>query len=359
MRSPRTLRGRLALWCFGVTFASLAVFAIAAYVIVYLDAQEEAATGEPTDPDDPAGEATEKVLLALAVAAPFGIGLPIAAATFASRSALAPIDRAVRTAAEISVDRFDRRMDVPEPGHELRPLAEAVNALLDRLQHGYDALASFSADASHELRTPLAAVCSELEVGLRRPRSAEEWQASARTSLDELRRLSKVVDAMLRFAQADASVSADALQVDMADVVAEVAAIHAEIAARAGVTLETELGDSSVVVIGDGDLLATALANLVGNALRLTPRGGTVRVSIATSPSTVTIHVDDTGPGLPRDRTALFVPFALRGTAGAGVGLGLPIARRIVARHGGTISADDRSGGGARFTVELPRSNAS
>jgi signal transduction histidine kinase len=69
----------------------------------------------------------------------------------------------------------------------------------------------------------------------------------------------------------------------------------------------------------------------------------------------VTIHVDDSGPGLPRERGALFVPFALRGTPGAGVGLGLPIARRIVTRHGGELSAADRDGGGARFSIRLPR----
>jgi signal transduction histidine kinase len=355
LRSPRTLRGRLALWSCAATLAALAVFSLAAYIVVYLDEREEAATGKPTDPEDPAGEAREKVLVALAVAVPCGILLSLAAAAVVSRRAIAPIDRAVRTAAQISVDRFDRRMDVPEAGHELRPLADAINELLGRLQRGYDALAAFSADASHELRTPLTAVCTELEVGLRRPRSAEDWEHSAKTALDELRRLSGIVDAMLRFAQADATRSSEARDIDLAEVVAEVGAIHADAAARGGVKLFTELGDAHVHVRGDGDLLATALANLVGNALRLTPKAGEVRLSIDAEPEAVTVHVDDTGPGLPGDRTALFVPFALRGTPGAGVGLGLPIARRIVARYGGTITADDRAGGGARFSIRLPR----
>ena len=354
MRSGSSFRRRLALWSVSATVLGLMAFAMVAYVVVYFDEREEAETGTPADRDDPAGGTRDEMLLAFAIAAPIGIGLSVGAATYASRRALGPIDRVVRTAAEISVDRFDRRLDLPEADRELRPLAGAINELLDRLQHGYDALAAFSADASHELRTPIAAMCTELEVGLRRPRSAEEWEGSARTSLAELRRLSGVVEAMLRFARADTSLAADATEVDVAEVVAEVAAIHTEGARRDGVALHTVLGDARVVVRGDPDLLATALANLVGNALRLTPRGGYVRLSIATTTDAVLIDVEDTGPGLPANRAGLFVPFALRTTPGAGIGLGLPIARRIVARHGGSIGAADRDGGGARFTVRLP-----
>ncbi len=355
MRSGSSLRRRLALWSVAATLLGLIAFAVVAYVVVYVDEREEAETGAPEDPDDPAGATRDKMLLAFVIAAPIGIGLSVGAATYASRRALAPIDRVVRTAAEISVDRFDRRLELPDADAEMRPLARAINELLDRLQHGYDALGAFSADASHELRTPVAAVCSELEIGLRRPRSADEWELSARTSLAELRRLSGVIEAMLRFAQADTSRAADTTVVDVAEVVAEVAAIHTDSARRDGVALHTVLGDARVMVQGDPDLLATALANLVGNALRLTARGGYVRLAITTSGDAVLIHVDDTGPGLPPNRAALFVPFALRATPGAGIGLGLPIAQRIVARHGGTIAAENRDGGGARFTIRLPR----
>ena len=355
MRSPRTLRGRLALWSCAATLGGLLAFALVAYIIVYVEESDEVRTGVPDDPDDPADETSEQVLIALAIAAPIGVGLSIVAATAASRRALAPIDRAVRTAAEISVDRFDRRMDVPDANHELRPLADAINDLLTRLQRGYDALAAFSADASHELRTPIAAVCSELEIGLRRPRTPEEWVATAETSLAELRRLSGVVGAMLRFAQADATRASDAVDVDLADILTEVAAMHADIAARAGVALHTELGEASVVVRGDPDMLTTALANLVGNALRLTPQGGEVRVSIAPEAGVIAVHVEDTGPGLPADPAALFVPFTRHDPASSGVGLGLPIARRIITRHGGTLELANRTPRGARFTVRLPR----
>jgi signal transduction histidine kinase len=347
MASVRSLRGRLTLWTTLATLAGLLVFGAVACVVVALEEQAEADSGVPDDPDDAAPEAAEEMLIALAVAAPVGIGLSIAGARWASGRAMASIEAAAHTAARISVDSFDRRMAVPGAGHELRPLALALNDLLDRLQQGYQALAAFSANASHELRTPLAAVCSELEVSLRRPRTVEEWRASAETSLAELRRLASVVEAMLRFAQADAARDADREDVVLADVVDEVVAIHGEVAARAGVTLAASHGDAGIVR-GDASLLSTALGNLVANAIRAAGQGGRVTVAL----DGTTLQVDDTGPGLPVERDALFEPFAMRSPGG--VGLGLAIAHRIVSRHGGELSYADRDGGGARFTIALP-----
>jgi signal transduction histidine kinase len=355
MRSPATLRGRLALWTGAAALVGLLVFAAVAYLVVSLDEQSEADAGVPDDPETVGAEAREQMLIALAIAAPIAIALAIAAARWASRRAMTAIERAAATAAEISVDRFDRRMEVPAAGDELRPLAVAVNDLVDRLQHGYQALAAFSADASHELRTPLAAVCSELEVGLRRPRSAEYWESAATTSLAELRRLANVVESMLRFAQAGAGRDADAADVELADLVEEVVAIHGEAAARGGVTLRAELGTEAAVVHGDASMLATALTNLVTNAVRVAGPSGTVAIAIVRrDAATFAIHVDDTGPGLPADRSAVFTPFARIGSDRSGIGLGLAIAQRIAQRHGGAIAFADRPEGGTRFTIDLP-----
>ena len=362
--SPRTLRGQLALWTCAATFIGLSLFGVVAYTVVAVREQADADEGVPDDPAEVDTEARDEMLLALAVATPIGLALSFGAATWGGRRVMRTFDRFVDAAAEITVDRFDRRMEVPPPAHELRPLAEAINDLVTRLQRGYDALASFSADASHELRTPLAAVCSELEVNLRRPRSVGEWETSAAVSLAELRRLSGVVDAMLRFSQADATRTSDATRVDVPDVVDEVIAIHAKAAASGGVSLHaTSRGATageSIAVRGDAELLTTALSNLVGNAVRATPRGGRVEVAIQADASVgeIAIVIEDTGPGLPPDRSQLFEPFAKLGGAPDGVGLGLAIARRIVVRHGGELVYADRDCGGAAFTIRLPRAPA-
>ena len=349
MFSPRSLRGRLTLWMCGMMLVGLAVFATAAYVVVYFEEAGEVFASS----EDPFESARDQVVTALAIAAPIALALSIGAAAWASRRLIGPIERATRTAAAISVDRFDRRMEVPDDSVELRALAVAINELLDRLQRGYVALAAFSADASHELRTPVAAVSSELETALRRPRTVAEWEASATTSLAELHRLGALVDSKLRFAQADATRDADTTIVEIADIIEDVAAVQLAAATKAGLGLRVELRGIDAKVRGDADLLAAAVANLVGNAVRLTPRGGEITVTLGATATAATIVVEDTGPGLPADRSGLFVPFARSGASG-GVGLGLAITRRIVERHGGTVVADDRSGGGARFTIQLP-----
>jgi two-component system heavy metal sensor histidine kinase CusS len=339
-------------WMIGAMLAGLAVFATAVYIVVYFEEEEEVEAGTLDDAD---ASARDQVLESLALAAPIALGLSVIAALWASRRVLAPIDDAIHTAAAISIDRFDSRMEVADASIEVRRLAVAINELLDRLQRGYVALAAFSSDASHELRTPIAAVSSELETALRRPRSAAEWEASARTSLVELHRLGGVVDAMLRFAQADAIRDADASTVDLADVVEDVAAMHIATAGKRDVSLRIDLGaaETKARVRGSADLLTTAVANLVSNALRLTPARGEVVVSLVAAGDHMKIIVDDTGPGLPPDTASLFVPFN-RAPDSSGVGLGLAITKRIVDRHGGTVTAADRTSGGARFTIELP-----
>src|SRR5215470_1021392 len=214
MPSVRSLRGRVALWMVAAASLSLAVFTIAAYVVVRVE--------ERIERRDPAiaDEATRRqVLTPLAIAAPIGLALSIGGALWLSRRALAPLDRMIAALHEITVEKLDQRIDVPARDDELR------------------ALAMVAADASHELRTPLAAITSELEVALRRPRSPAEWQQSAQTSLDELRRLARVTDSLLRFAQADAARWPRSDDVELAALVDDVTEMHAAAARAAGVEL--------------------------------------------------------------------------------------------------------------------------
>src|SRR5262245_27037104 len=349
----RSLRARVALWMFVATSLSLAIFACVAYVVVRVEEEIER-----PDPDVASAATRRQVLTPLAIAAPIGLVLSTIGALWLSRRALAPVDRAIAAAREITIEKLDRRIDVPERDDELRTLVVALNELLDRIERGHRSLAMFAADASHELRTPIAAICSELEVALRRPRSPEEWAQSARTSLDELRRLARVVDSLLRFARDDAAHGAATEDVELAGLIDDVTAMHAAAARAAGVELVAQC-DTDVHVSGDADMLSTAISNLVANAIRYTPRGGAITASIELSDGAAHVHVDDTGRGLaPEELDAIFAPFA-RGTQGraadaAGMGLGLPIARKIAERHGGAIAARNRPSGGARFSIRLP-----
>ncbi|HEY0477795.1 MAG TPA: ATP-binding protein [Kofleriaceae bacterium] len=350
---PRSLRGRVALWMVAAAALSLALFTIAAYVVIRIEEVIERGDAAVAD-----AETRRQVFTALAVSAPIGLGLSIAGALWLSRRALAPVDRIIAAARDLTIESLDRRIDVPAHDDELRVLAIALNDALDRLERGHRALAMFAADASHELRTPLAAVCSELEVALRRPRSPEDWEQSARTSLDELRRLARITDSLLRFAQADAARSPCTDDVELAGLVDDVTEMHAAAARAAGVELAA-CCDGDVRVRGDADMLSTAISNLVANAIRYTPRGGSITATVELGDGAAQIHVDDTGRGLAAgELEAIFTPFARGSQAktadAAGLGLGLPIARRIAERHGGAIAACNRPAGGARFTLRLP-----
>jgi signal transduction histidine kinase len=354
MRRPRlrSLRSRVALWMFVATSLSLTLFAIATYIVVRIE--------ESMERDDPqlAIEASRRqVLTPLAITAPIGLALSTIGALWLSRRALAPVERVIAAARVITVASLDRRIDIPAREDELRTLVVAFNELLHRIERGHRALAMFAADASHELRTPIAAICTELEVALRRPRSTDEWVESARTALDELRRLARVVDSLLRFARADAPgpIPED---IDLAGLVDDVTAMHASAARDAGVELVARC-DTNVHIAGDADMLSTAISNLIANAIRYTPRGGAITASVELADSAAHVHVDDTGRGLaPEELDDIFTPFArgMQGKShhGAGVGLGLPIARKIAERHGGALAARNRETGGARFSIRLP-----
>ena len=350
---PQSLRRRVALWMVAASSLSLAVFTIAAYVVIQI-----AESIERADPAIADAETRRQVLIPLAIAAPIGLALSIAGALWLSRRALAPVDRMIDAIRGVTIENLDGRIEVPERDDELRALVVAVNDALDRLERGHRALAMFAADASHELRTPLAAICNELEIALRRPRSPEDWERSARTSLDELRRLARVTDSLLRFAQADAAHWPCNDDIELAGLVDDIAEIHAAAARAAGVELAARAA-GDVHVRGDADMLSTAISNLVANAIRYTPRGGSITATVEARGDTAEIHVDDTGRGLaPGELEAIFTPFARGAQAvtadAAGLGLGLPLARRSAERHGGAIAAENRPTGGARFSLRLP-----
>ncbi len=362
-RARGSLRRRLALWIFVSTALSFILFALVAYVVVLVEEQDEIESGEP---EDIPGDARDEVLTALAFAAPVGLALATGGALWLTRRALGPVDRVIGAASEITAEDLDRRIPIDGATGELRALVLALNGLLARLESGYQALSLFAADASHELRTPLAVISSELEVALRRTRTPAEWEASARSALEELRRLGKLIDALLLLTRSGAA-PGKTQRIDLAALAEEVVASHQARARDGGVSLVGPLADGAPAVDGVPDALGSALSNLVGNAIRYTPRGAAVALSLERpAPGRIALRVDDGGPGLAEGESeAVFTPFwrgaqgRARDAAGrsgdpVGLGLGLAIARRVVEQHGGRLTAENRAGGGARFTIELP-----
>ena len=354
-----SIRRRFLVTSIASTLLALLLFAAGSFVLVLTDDADE----DIREGDTFQGEAAELILGAMALTAPFAIGAAVITAVLLSRRSARPIDDAIRAAQETTAHDLRRTLPVPESDDELRDLVVALNGLFARLDEGFGALARFAADASHELRTPLSVMATEFEVMLRHPRSNEELTTAVRTGLDELRRLSAVVDAMLTLARAGADAPTSRTTVDVLECIDGVLAQLSFSAEQAGVSLISPEQDDTVTVLGNSVMLETAIRNLVANGVEAAPRDGRVGVLLEVRPSELVIMVDDNGPGFEGDPERLFVPFH-RGASDAekptrGSGLGLAIARRVATAHGGTLDASRSPLGGARFTLTIPRNQSS
>jgi len=360
-RPRASLRRRFAIWMALAILASLAAYGVIVYVLVG-DEMTEIRTGR-----EARGErGGEEVLEALLLAGPIALVGGAAAAWFLARRALAPIDDVVAAAAEMTASDLHRRLPVPARQDELRELVVTLNGLLARLEDGFGALAREAAEASHELRTPLAVIATDLEVALRRPRDADEWERVAGDALAEIRRLAGLVEGLLELARAGAAPAASGAAVDLVAIGELVCGSLTGAAEARGVALELD-GAAGATVRGHAGALEGAVHNLVANAIRHAPAGGRVRILVEAGAGEVRVHVDDSGPGVaPADRARVFEPFWRRpgaddgagGAAPRGVGLGLAVVQRVATAHGGQARVEGSPLGGARFTIVLPTAAA-
>ena len=285
--------------------------------------------------------------LALLLATLLGYGIATAA--------LRPVDAMRGEAAGISAAEPGRRLPVPPAHDEISRLADTLNAMLDRLEAALERERGFVADASHELRTPLAVLQAELELALRRPRSAAELEEALRSAADETDRLTQLAEALLVLARSDQGQLALRREpADAREIVDRVAARFSHPAAASGRALEVH-ADAGITVSADVPRLEQALGNLVVNALE---HGvGAVSLTAARSNGSVELHVLDEGPGFP----AAFVAHAFERFSRAdaarsrgGAGLGLAIVDAIARAHGGTAHIAARESGGADVWLAIP-----
>jgi signal transduction histidine kinase len=212
------------------------------------------------------------------------------------------------------------------------------------------------ATLAHELRQPLAAaVAAERLLGTTAP---DDVRQRARAVLArQLAQLSALVDALLDYSRLTLQAPrAPAVQVDVNALAADIVEAAAPLAAARGQTLECAVAPQPAFVLGDATRLRQAVSNLLHNALRYTPAGGRIDVAVGAGAGTITVDVRDTGEGFAPERIdEMFLPFVRLSPAGAGLGIGLPMVRRVVEMHGGAIRASsDGPGRGSVFTVTLP-----
>jgi two-component system heavy metal sensor histidine kinase CusS len=261
------------------------------------------------------------------------------------RRGLAPLQAMRRDAASVTANRLDTRLSLDAVPAELAELAETLNQMLARLEDSFRRLTDFSSDLAHELRTPISNLMTQTQVALTRARSADEYREVLASNAEEYERLARMIGDMLFLAQADHGlVVPNREPVDLALQVRELFDFFDALAEEKGLRLTLTGGGQ---VSGDKLMLRRALANLISNAIRHTPAGGTIRIGIESDGEGTQLTVENSGEPIPQEQASRIFDRFYRGDpsrhdGGEGAGLGLAITRSIIRAHGGEISV--RSG---------------
>jgi len=295
----------------------------------------------------------------LIVAIPALLTAATAGGVFLAGQALRPIDRITRTARRIEAGNLRGRLGLAPRADEVGRLAATLDSMLDRLEKAFAQQRQFAADASHELRTPLAVIRNDLDILRRRPRSVTEHEEFERDLDGEVARLSALVEDLLTLARADsgqAELERELIYFDA--IVDDVVSGLGRLAQARGVALTTQL-ERDLAILGDSARLRQLVTNVLHNAVKYTPPGGHIWVTLDHQAAWAALRIADTGIGIaPADLPMVFDRFyradTARSRAEGGTGLGLAIARWCAEAHGGHITAQSHLGEGSAFTVTLP-----
>ncbi len=295
----------------------------------------------------------------------FGVGILVSVVIasiigfFLARKALAPVDEINRMAMRITAENLDERINIDGPEDEMGRLATTLNDMIAGLERSFKQIRQFTSDASHELKTPLTVMKGEIEVALRGEPTKEESSEVLLSTLEEIDRMSSIVHKLLTLARADDERGETALTPVRLDIIlADSFRLLKKVAVKKGVSIEmTE--SAALTVFADELRLSQVIANLIDNAIKYTPVGGSIKVLLVGGCDLAILKVIDTGMGIAADDLPhLFDRFyrvdKARTREMGGVGLGLSICKEIVEGFGATIDVDSELGKGTIFTVRFP-----
>ncbi len=276
--------------------------------------------------------------------------------------ALAPVVQMARSAEQITLHNLEERLPVTRTGDELEHLSLALNRMIVRLNEALEQNRRFLADASHELRTPLAALRGEMESVVAQAQTLPELSDRAGSVLEEVDRLAKIVDALFAISRLDAGESQQPWErFDLAPLAASTTEQMSLLAEDKGVAVACNV-EGKVSVDGDRSRIKQVVVNLLDNAIKYTPAGGSISLNVHARGGKAVLEVADTGMGIPAGALPhLFERFfrvdKARSRDAGGAGLGLAIVKSICAAHGGKVEVESVEGKGSCFRVELPLSS--
>lgn len=297
--------------------------------------------------------------ITLLIALPMILFFAAASGYFLAGRALNPVTQITTKARRIEAHALQERLEVVNPEDEIGQLTLVLNDLFARLDQAFQQQRHFLTDAAHELRTPAAILRSQAEVALEKSRRPEEYAATLATMRGEIEQLSSIVDDLLLISRAEsAQLPVVKEPVDLAETVDESCRALRSLIQRKNLILHWSMGDE-VSVSGDARLLRRAVVNLLANAIKYTPEGGTISACIKEDLQFAAIEIADTGIGVsPEDLPHIFDRFYRAapspGLEPGGSGLGLAIVKMIAELHGGKVTAGSDSGKGSTFILYIP-----
>ena len=301
----------------------------------------------------------ESLYINFLVLIPIALAVSVFGGLALANKSLRPVDEITRRARRITAENLDQTIPAPPVDDEIGRLASTINDMIRRLRDSFAQVRQFSADVSHELRTPLTIVRGEIELSLRSTKTPERYRRVLESSLEEIMRMTTMIENLLALAKADQGIyQAEFSEVDLRTLVEELYE-DSEVLAESKhihVTLEK---NTPITIVGDRLRLRQLFLNLIDNAIKYTPEGGSVTLAVDRLNGSASFQVRDTGIGIPPEEIGkIFDRFyrvdKARSREMGGTGLGLSIARWIAELHRGSISVTSEPKKGSTFTVLLP-----
>ena len=323
-------------------------------------------------------DALNKLFLILIIAVPSTLILASLGGQFLAHKALKPVDNITQTARMITSQNLNQRINPPKVRDEISRLIETFNEMISRLDQSFRQMKQFSSDASHELKTPLTILKGEVEVMLRKERTSQEYQQTLKSNLEEINRMSQIVEDLLTLSKADTGeIKFNKEDINLTEILNEVVAQMDRLAQSKKLHLSVPNNHQDIHILGDALRLRELFINLIENGIKYTEEGGSIHIALQKeypplvrdqsdrvereNGEFVKIIVSDTGIGIAKeDQERIFNRFfrvdKARSREQGGSGLGLSICKWIVEAHQGGINVESELGKGSSFIVRLPLS---
>lgn len=306
--------------------------------------------------------ALKTLLLILSITIPSALVVASLGGNFLANRAFQPVNEVIDTARAITSHNLNRRIQIKRVKDEIGRLAETFNEMISRLDHSFNKVRQFSADASHELKTPLTVLKGEIEVALRRARTGDEYRAILTSNLEEINNMTKVVDDLLLLSRADGGeIPLKKTLTDLSEFLTEIQVQGQVLATSKSIDVYCH-NDHKAYALVDPLRLKSMMLNLIENGIKYSPPGSHIDITLEKEDGFAVITVTDQGIGIPEEALPhvfdrFFRVDKARSRQEGGSGLGLSICKLIAEAHNGSISARSELGKGSAFIVRIPGTN--